>query len=45
MANKLINKLDYRFIIILIIGIVLRIITFVLIPIPNDAKGYIKAAV
>jgi hypothetical protein len=44
MPAKLIDKLDYRFIIILVVGIVLRTITFALIPIPNDAKGYIKAA-
>jgi len=44
MANKLINKLDYRFMIILIVGIILRIIAFIYISIANDASGYIRAA-
>ena len=44
LLKQIYRNLDYRFIIILSVGIVLRIISLIFLPIPNDARGYIRAA-
>ena len=42
--RKLKEKIDYKFLIVLAIGILLRIITFIYIAQPNDSKGYFADA-